>query len=308
MATRDAYGKALVELGRENPAIIALDADLSKSTKSVLFAKEFKNRFFNMGIAEANMVSTAAGLASCGKIPFASSFASFLICKSFDQLRMSVANPHLNVKLIGSHGGISIGEDGASQMAVEDIALACSLPGFVVLVPADELSTMALVKLAALHKGPVYIRTGRPKAPVIYQQGTDFKIGRANIVREGIDVTVIANGLMVQEAVEAACACSERGIDVRVIDMHTVKPIDKDIIVQSAQTTGAIVTAEEHLIAGGLGAAVAQVVSEQCPVPMGFVGVNDTYAESGTPDELFRKYGLTSENIVRKIEEVLKKK
>ncbi len=254
------------------------------------------------------MVSTAAGLASCGKIPFASSFASFLICKSFDQLRMSVANPHLNVKLIGSHGGISIGEDGASQMAVEDIALACSLPGFVVLVPADELSTMALVKLAALHKGPVYIRTGRPKAPVIYQQGTDFKIGRANIVREGIDVTVIANGLMVQEAVEAACACSERGIDVRVIDMHTVKPIDKDIIVQSAQTTGAIVTAEEHLIAGGLGAAVAQVVSEQCPVPMGFVGVNDTYAESGTPDELFRKYGLTSENIVRKIEEVLKKK
>ncbi|MCC7201892.1 MAG: transketolase family protein [Nitrospirae bacterium] len=308
MATRDAYGKALVELGRENPAIVALDADLSKSTKSVLFAKEFKDRFFNMGIAEANMVSTAAGLASCGKIPFVSSFASFLMCKTFDQLRMSVANPHLNVKLVGSHGGISIGEDGASQMAVEDIALACSLPGFVVLVPADELSTMALVKLAAQHKGPVYMRTGRPKAPVIYQQGTDFKIGRANIVREGIDVTVIANGLMVQEAVEAACACSERGIDVRVIDMHTVKPIDKDVIVQSAQTTGAIVTAEEHLLAGGLGAAVAQVVSEQCPVPMGFVGVNDTYAESGTPDELFRKYGLTADNIVRKIEEVLKRK
>ena len=308
MATRDAYGKVLVELGRENPAIVALDADLSKSTKSVLCAKEFKDRFFNMGIAEANMVSTAAGLASCGKIPFASSFASFLMCKTFDQLRMSVANPHLNVKLVGSHGGISIGEDGASQMAIEDIALACSLPGFIVLVPADEFSTMALVRQAAEHAGPVYIRTGRPKAPVIYQQGSDIKIGTANIVREGIDVTVIANGLMVQEAVEAACVCSERGIDVRVIDMHTVKPIDVNIIVQSAQTTGAIVTAEEHLLSGGLGSAVAQVVCEHCPVPMGFVGLHDTYAESGTPDELFRKYGLTAEHIVRKIEEVMKRK
>jgi transketolase len=308
MATRDAYGKVLVELGRENPAIVVLDADLSKSTKSVFFAKEFKERFFNMGIAEANMVSTAAGLASCGKIPFASSFASFLMCKSFDQLRMSVANPHLNVKLIGSHGGISIGEDGASQMAIEDVALACSLPGFVVIVPADELSTRALVRLAARHAGPVYIRTGRPKAPVIYQPGADIEIGKANIVREGIDVTVIANGLMVQEAVEAACACSERGIDVRVIDMHTVKPIDENVIVQSAQTTGAIVTAEEHLLTGGLGSAVAMVVSEHCPVPMGFVGLHDTYAESGTPDELFNKYGLTADHIVRKIEGVLKKK
>ncbi|MCC6543070.1 MAG: transketolase family protein [Nitrospirae bacterium] len=308
MATRDAYGKVLVELGRENPLIVALDADLSKSTKSVFFAKEFKDRFFNMGIAEANMVSTAAGLASCGKIPFASSFASFLMCKTFDQLRMSVANPHLNVKLAGSHGGISIGEDGASQMSVEDIALACSLPGFVVLVPADEFSTMALVRQAAEHKGPVYIRTGRPKAPVIYQKGSDIKIGTANIVREGIDVTVIANGLMVQEAVEAACACSERGIDVRVIDMHTVKPIDVNSIIQSAQTTGAIVTAEEHLLSGGLGSAVAQVVSENCPVPMGFVGLHDTYAESGTPEELFRKYGITAGDIVRKIDAVLKRK
>ncbi len=193
-------------------------------------------------------------------------------------------------------------------MSVEDVALACSLPGFVVLVPADELSTMALVRLAAQHKGPVFIRTGRPKAPVIYQPGADFRIGKANIVREGIDITVIANGLMVQEAAEAACACSERGIDVRVIDMHTVKPIDKDVIVQSAQTTGAIITAEEHLLSGGLGSAVAQVVGEQCPVPMGFVGLNDTYAESGTPDELFRKYGLTADDIVRKIEEVLKRK
>lgn len=308
MATRDAYGKTLTELGRENTAIVALDADLSKSTKSIVFAKEFKERFFNMGIAEANMVSTAAGLASCGKIPFASSFASFLICKTFDQMRMSIANPHLNVKLVGSHGGISIGEDGASQMAVEDIALACSLPGFVVMVPADEISTRELVRLAARYVGPVYIRTGRPKAPIIYPNGGNFEIGKANIIREGIDITVIANGLLVQEAVEAACICSEKGIDVRVIDMHTVKPIDVDAIVQSAQNTGAIVCAEEHLISGGLGAAVAQVVAEHSPVPMGFIGLKDTYAESGQPDELFNKYGLTAEHIVAEIEKTVKRK
>lgn len=308
MATRDAYGKVLVDLGKENPDIVVLDADLSKSTKSVFFAKEFKERFFNMGIAEANMVSTAAGLASCGKIPFASSFASFLMCKGFDQLRMSVANPHLNAKFAGSHGGISIGEDGASQMAVEDIALACSLPGFVVLVPADEIATKALVRLAALHLGPVYIRTGRPKAPVIYHPGTDFKIGRANIIREGRDITVITNGLLVQEAIEAACICSKDGIDAGVIDMHTVKPLDVNTIVQSARATGAIVTAEEHLLSGGLGAAVAQVVSENCPVPMGFIGLKDTYAESGTPEELLKKYGLTSEYIAAEIKKTVKKK
>ena len=308
MATRDAYGKTLVELGKENPDIVALDADLSKSTKSAFFAKEFKDRFFNMGIAEANMVSTAAGLAACGKVPFASSFASFLMCKAFDQLRMSVANPHLNVKVVGSHGGISIGEDGASQMAVEDVALACSLPGFVVLVPADEVATKALVRLAARNAGPVYIRTGRPKAPLVYQQDAYFEIGKANILREGIDITVIANGLLIQEAIEAACICSEKGIDVRVIDMHTVKPVDVNVIVQSAQTTGAIVTAEEHLLSGGLGAAVSQIVAEHYPVPMEFIGIRDTYAESGTHEGLFRKYGLTAGHIVGKIEEVLKRK
>jgi len=308
MATRDAYGKTLVELGKENPNIVVLDADLSKSTKSILFAKEFKDRFFNMGIAEANMVSTAAGLATCGKIPFASSFASFLMCKTFDQLRMSVANPHLNVKLVGSHGGISIGEDGASQMGVEDIALACALPGFVVMVPADEIATRALVRLAAEHAGPVYIRTGRPKAPIVYQPGARFEIGKANILREGRDITVIANGLLVQEAMEAACLCSEKGIDVRVVDMHTVKPIDVDAIAQSARTTGAIVTAEEHLLSGGLGAAVAQVAAEHFPVPMGFIGLRDTYAESGLPEELFKKYGLTAGHIVAEIEKTVKRK
>ena len=308
MATRDAYGKTLVELGKENPNIVVLDADLSKSTKSILFAREFKDRFFNMGIAEANMVSTAAGLATCGKIPFASSFASFLMCKTFDQLRMSVANPHLNVKLVGSHGGISIGEDGASQMGVEDIALACALPGFVVMVPADEIATRALVRLAAEHAGPVYIRTGRPKAPIVYQPGARFEIGKANILREGRDITVIANGLLVQEAMEAACLCSEKGIDVRVVDMHTVKPIDVDAIAQSARTTGAIVTAEEHLLSGGLGAAVAQVAAEHSPVPMGFIGLRDTYAESGLPAELFQKYGLTAGHIVAEIEKTIKRK
>ena len=308
MATRDAYGKTLVELGKENPNIVVLDADLSKSTKSILFAREFKDRFFNMGIAEANMVSTAAGLATCGKIPFASSFASFLMCKTFDQLRMSVANPHLNVKLVGSHGGISIGEDGASQMGVEDIALACALPGFVVMVPADEIATRALVRLAAEHAGPVYIRTGRPKAPIVYQPGVRFEIGKANTLREGRDITVIANGLLVQEAMEAACLCSEKGIDVRVVDMHTVKPIDVDAIAQSARTTGAIVTAEEHLLSGGLGAAVAQVAAEHSPVPMGFIGLRDTYAESGLPAELFQKYGLTAGHIVAEIEKTIKRK
>ena len=308
MATRDAYGKTLVELGKENPNIVVLDADLSKSTKSALFAKEFKDRFFNMGIAEANMVSTAAGLATCGKIPFASSFASFLMCKTFDQLRMSVANPHLNVKLVGSHGGISIGEDGASQMGVEDIALACALPGFVVMVPADEIATRALVRLAAEHAGPVYIRTGRPKAPFVYQPGVRFEIGKANVLREGRDITVIANGLLVQEAMEAACQCSEKGIDVRVVDMHTVKPVDVDAIIQSARTTGAIVVAEELLLSGGLGAAVAQVAAENSPVPMGFIGLRDTDAESGLPEELFKKYGLTSLHIVAEIEKTIKRK
>lgn len=308
MATRDAYGKVLVELGKENPHIVALDADLSKSTKSIYFAKEFKERFFNMGIAEANMVSTAAGLAACGKIPFVSSFASFLICKSFDQLRMSIANPSLNVKLVGSHGGISIGEDGASQMGIEDIALTTALPGFTVMVPADELATKALVKLAAHFVGPVYIRTGRPKAPIVYRENTTFEIGKANILRDGIDVTVIANGLILQEAIEAACICSEKGIDVRVIDMHTIRPLDEEIIIDSARTTGAIVTAEEHLVTGGLGSLVAGVVVENYPVPMGFIGIKNTYAESGKPDQLFDKYGLSAYHIVNKIEEVLKKK
>ncbi len=308
MATRDAYGATLAEMGKEMPEIVVLDADLSKSTKSAVFAKAFPDRFFNVGIAEANMVSIAAGMASCGKIPFASSFASFLLCKGFDQLRMSVANPKLNVKIVGSHGGISIGEDGASQQSVEDIALACALPGFTVVVPSDEAATRALVRLAARHQGPVYIRTGRPKAFIVHEEGTPFALGKANLVRPGNDVTVIAMGLLVDPALEAAEILAERGIGVRVLDMHTVKPIDVEAIVAAARETGAIVTAEEHLLSGGLGSRVAQVVAEHHPVPMGFVGLHDTYAESGTPEQLMEKYGLTAPHVVRAIEQVLVKK
>jgi transketolase len=304
LATRDAYGAALAELGKENPNVVVLDGDVSGSTKSRMFGKEFPDRFFNFGIAEANLVSAASGFAACGKIPFASSFSAFLMCRAYDQLRMSVANPQLNVKLCGSHSGISLGQDGASQMAVEDLALACSLPGFTVLVPADETATRALVKRAAEHTGPVFIRTSRPSVPLIYPAGESFEIGRAKTLRPGKDVTVIAIGMLVWEALEAAERCVEKGIDVRVIDMHTVKPLDAEAIVAAARETGAIVTAEEHLLDGGLGSRVAQVVVQNHPVPMEFVGLKDTYAESGTPVQLFERYGLTTQAIVDAIETV----
>jgi len=308
LATRDAYGQALVEVGRTNSNIVVLDADVSGSTKSRGFAKEFPDRFFNFGIAEANMVSAAAGLASCGKIPFASSFAAFLMCKSFEQLRMSVANPHLNVKICGSHSGISLGEDGASQMAVEDISLALALPKFVVLVPADEVATRALVKRAATYVGPVYIRTSRPSAPLIYSEGEEFTIGKAKVIRSGRHVTVLATGMLVWEAVEAASICKERGIEVRVIDIHTIRPLDEGTLLQAARETGALVTAEEHLVNCGLGAQIAQFVAKNSPVPMEYVGIKDTYAESGKPAELFERYGLTARHIISAIEQVLKKK
>jgi transketolase len=297
LPTRDAYGQALVEVGRANPKVVVLDGDVSGSTKSRAFAKEFPDRFFNFGIAEANMVSAAAGFASCGKIPFASSFAAFLMCKAFEQLRMSVVNPYLNVKLCGSHSGISLGEDGASQMAIEDIALALALPKVVVLSPVDEVATRALVKQAAEHAGPVYLRTGRPKSPIVYPEG-----------EEGRDVTVMATGLLVWEAIEAAWRCHEKGIDVRVMDIHTIRPLDEGAILEAAQDTGAVVTAEEHLINSGLGAQVAQLVAQHHPTPMEFVGIRDSYAESGKPAELFERYGLTSQHIVSAIEQVLKKK
>ena len=307
-ATRDAFGETLVELGRENPDIVVLDADLNNSTKTDLFAKAFPERFFNVGIAESNLVGIAGGLASSGKIPFIASFACFLMGNAYDQLRMSIAFPHLNVKCVGSHGGISIGEDGPSQMSIEDVALASTLPGFSVIVPADEVATRALVKASAEHVGPVYIRVGRPKVPIVYQDGHAFALGRANLLREGDDVALIANGLMVAAALEAAYLLSEAGIEAAVLDMYTVKPIDQAALVAFASTTGAMVVAEEHQIWGGLGSVVARVLAQACPIPVEFVAINDTYAESGSPDELFRKYGLTAEAIVEAAKRALLRK
>ncbi|HSJ07079.1 MAG TPA: transketolase C-terminal domain-containing protein [Longimicrobiales bacterium] len=298
-ATRDAYGEALRDLGADHPDIVALDADLAKSTKSATFGEAYPDRFFNVGIQEANLVGMAGGMASCGKVPFISSFACFVILKGFDQLRMAVSYPRLNVKVVGSHGGISPGEDGASQQSVEDVALACALPHFVVCVPSDEHQMRAAVRAAYEHDGPVYIRSGRPKAPLVYDATpADFAFGKATRVREGSDLTIIASGLMVAAGLVAADILEREGVSARVVDMATIKPLDEDEVLAAAVDTGAIVVAEEHLLHGGLGARVAQVVCRLHPVPMQFVGLDDTYAESGAPEALMRKYGLTADDVV----------
>jgi len=307
-ATREAFGRALAELGRENKNVVVCDADLSKSTMTAYFAKEFPERFFSCGIAEANMVAIGAGMAYGGKIPFVSSFSAFVINKGFEQLRVCVAYPMLNVKVVGTHSGISIGEDGPSQMSVEETSLACSLPGFVVMAPADEASTKALVRAAAAHVGPVFIRTGRPKAAVIYNGEQAFEIGKAIELAGGSDVTIIANGLLVAQSLLAAEALESEGISARVVDMHTVKPIDREVIRRAAAETGAIVVAEEHLVDGGLGVRVAQVAAETAPCPMEFVGIRDTYAESGQPDELLEKYGLMARDVADAARKVVARK
>ena len=307
-ATRDAYGDALRDLGHEHQDIVVLDADLAKSTRSWTFGAEFPDRFFNVGIQEANMVGMAGGLAMAGKVPFISSFACFVILKGFDQLRMAVAYPDLNVKIAGSHQGISVGEDGASQQSVEDVALACSLPNMVVTVPADEQEMRAAVKAAYAHQGPVYIRSGRPKAPIIHESEPEFTFGRATRVRDGGDVTIIANGLMVGAAIVAHDRLAADGIRARVVNMATVKPVDVAEVEAAARDTGAIVTAEEHLIHGGLGSVVAQAAARTHPAPMEFVGLHDTYAESGEPEALMRKYGLTADEIVTAVRRVLERK
>jgi transketolase len=307
-ATREAFGKALVELGRVNPNVVALDADLSKSTHTAGFAKAFPDRFFECGIAEANMIAIGAGLASAGKIPFASSFSVFAMNKGFEQLRVTAAYPNVNLKVVGTHSGISIGEDGPSQMSVEDLSLACSLPGFTVLSPADETSMMELVKLAAEHFGPVFIRAGRPKVARIYEPGRRFKIGESIELLEGSDVTLIATGLLVAESIRAAETLEAEGISARVIDFHTIKPLDRDAITRAARETGAIVVAEEHLADGGLGVRVAQVVAETHPAPMEFVGIQNTYAESATPEQLLDKYGLLARDVAAAARRVVKRK
>ena len=308
LATREAFGKALAELGRVNPNVVVLDADLSKSTYTAEFGKAFPERFFECGIAEANMVGIGAGLASVGKIPFASSFSVFLLNKGFEQLRVTAALPNVNLKIVGTHSGISIGEDGPSQMSVEDLSLACSLPGFTVMSPADEVATMALVKRAADVFGPMFIRTGRLKMPVIYAADQAFEIGKAIQLIDGADVTLIATGLMVAECIRAAETLEAEGISARVIDMHTIKPLDRDAITRAAKETGALVVAEEHLMDGGLGVRVAQVVGETHPTVMEFVGINNTYAESATPDQLLDKYGLRAVNVVAAARRALSRK
>lgn len=309
IATREAYGEALKELGRKNENVVVLDADLSKSTKTAMFKEEFPDRFFNVGIAEQNLIGTAAGLAAAGKIPFASSFAVFATGRAYEIIRNSVAYPKLNVKVAATHAGLTVGEDGATHQALEDISIMRTIPNMVVLNPADAVETKAAVLKAAEYKGPVYIRLGRSKVPVIYDENNyEFEIGKGKLLRNGKDVTLIATGIMVSASLEAAEMLKEKGISARVIDIHTIKPIDKDIIINAAKETKAIVTTEEHNIIGGLGSAVAEVIVENCPVPMERVGVNDTFGESGTGDELLKKYGLTAEDIVKAAEKVIKRK
>ena len=305
IATREAYGKALLELGAENKDIVVLDADLSKSTKTNGFAEKYPERFFDMGIAEADMVGTAAGLATCGKIPFASSFAVFATGRTYDQIRDSVCYSNLNVKIAATHAGLSVGEDGATHQSVEDINLMRGLPNMTVLVPADAVSAGRLVKLAAGYKGPVYIRLGRPGIPVIYDDAQQFEIGRAIRIKEGKDISIIATGIMVAKALEAADVLKKEGITADVIDMHTIKPIDKDMIIDTARKTGRVVTCEEHSIYGGLGSAGCEVLSENYPARVRRVGVKDTFGESGTPDAVIKKYGLTAEDIVKAAREML---
>jgi transketolase len=307
ISTREAYGQTLVELGRTNPDIVVLDADLSKTTMTQYFGKEFPNRFFNCGIAEQNMVTIAAGLASSGKIPFASTLAVFLPGRCFDQVRMSISQPGLNVKLAATHSGISVGEDGISHQAIEDLALICTLPGFTVIVPADAIEASQAVRAAAETFGPFYLRLGRQTVPVIYSDSYKFEIGKASNMRKGKDVTIIAIGTMVKAALDAAAELQKQGIECTVLNMSTVQPIDQSAIIKAAEETGAVVTAEEHLLRGGLSSSVAQVLVMNKPVPMESVGLKD-YAMSGKPAELFERYGLSSRGIQEAVNRVMKRK
>ena len=308
MATREAYGKALAELGKQYDMVV-LDADLSKSTKTESFKKQFPERFINTGIAEANMMSTAAGLASCGKVVFASSFAMFAAGRAFEQVRNSIGYPGLNVKIGATHAGISVGEDGASHQCLEDIGLMRTIPNMAIISPADAVEAKAAVEAAIKHYGPVYLRFGRLAVPILFDEATyQFEWGKGVQLEEGKDVTVIANGLMVPEALKAKTMLEEEGISAKVVNIHTIKPIDADIIIKAAKETGAIVTAEEHNIIGGLGSAVAEVLVENAPVPMKRVGVEDKFGKSGKPSELLEWYGLTARNIAAKVKEVLEMK
>ena len=308
IATREAYGKALVAVGAENPDIVVLDADLAKSTKTIDFKKRFPDRFFDFGVAEQNMMGTAAGLAAAGKIPFCSTFAVFATGRAFDQVRQSIAYTRLNVKIAASHAGITVGEDGASHQSVEDIALMRVLPNMTVFVPADAREVEGAVRAAVAIRGPVYIRLGRAPVPVLHGEDFTFEPGKALQMRPGRDVTIVATGIMVAAALEAAAALEREGLDARVLNVHTIKPLDVAAIVAAARETGAVVTAEEHSVIGGLGSAVAEVLVEHYPVPVQRVGLADVFGESGRPDELLAKYGLTSADIAGAARAVVRRK
>ncbi|MCC3864297.1 transketolase family protein [Terrisporobacter petrolearius] len=305
IATREAYGKALVKLGKINDDVVVLDADLSKSTKTNDFLKAYPNRFFNMGIAEQNLVGAACGFAAAGKIPFASTFAMFATGRAFEVIRNSVCYPKLNVKICATHAGITVGEDGGSHQSVEDISLMRSIPNMTVMVPADGVEAEKMIFAAAEFNGPMYVRLGRSAVPTIFEEDYNFEIGKGVVLRDGNDATIIACGIMVNEAIIAADMLKEESIDVRVINMSTIKPIDAELIIKAAKETKAIITAEEHSIIGGLGSAVSEVVSENHPAIVKKVGVNDSFGESGTPNKLLEKYGLTAKNIVEKVKEAL---
>ena len=298
IATRDSYGNALKALGAEFDNLVVLDADLAGATKTGTFKKAFPERHFDCGIAEANMICMAAGMSTAGLVPFASSFAMFAAGRAFEQVRNSIGYPHLNVKIGATHGGISVGEDGASHQCCEDFALMRSIPGMVVMSPADDVEAQAMVRAAYLYEGPVYIRFGRAAVPVIHEEGMKFEIGKGEILKDGTDVAIIANGLLVAEALTAAEELKEAGINAMVINMATIKPLDEELVLAAAKKCGKVITCEEHSVIGGLGEAVCAVLSEKCPTPVKRIGVNDEFGHSGPAAALLKQFGLCSENIV----------
>lgn len=307
-ATREAYGETLKELGAQIPEIVVLDADLSASTKTAVFAKAFPDRFFDTGIAEGNMMSVAAGLAASGKIPFASTFAVFGAGRAYEQIRNSICYPNLNVKVAVTHAGLTVGEDGATHQMLEDIALMRALPNMTVVVPADAAETAQVIRWAASYKGPVYIRMGRAKVEDVISPDAEFVPGKSTTLAEGSDVTLMACGIMTQQALQAAKMLAEKGISARVINMSSIKPIDEVAIVKAAQETGAIVTCEEHTVMGGLGSAVAEVIVRKCPVPMAMVGTEDVFGQSGKASEVLKVYGLTPEHIALEAKKLVEAK
>ena len=301
IATRESYGKTLLELGAEMPNLVVLDADLAGSTKTGVFGKAYPDRHFDCGIAEGNMMSIAAGLAAAGMVPFASSFAMFAAGRAYEQVRNSIGYPHLNVKIGATHGGITVGEDGASHQCLEDLALMRGIPGMVVMCPADDTEARKAVRAAVKHDGPVYIRFGRAAVPVVFDEDYDFQIGKGSVIREGKDVSIIANGLCVASAIEAAEMLAKDGIDAEVVNICTIKPLDEDLIVKTASKTGKVVTAEEHSIIGALGSAVAECLSEKCPTKMYRIGVRDVFGESASAEVLLHKYMLDGEGVYKQV-------